>query len=185
MTISVNTTSINSTVVACAVEWSSLSTPDRIAAIRAVWAVNLTMSQIAARIPGCNRNRVAGIYSRYKDQLLDRPLRTKQPGVGAKGSSRANGRVVTHHVWRKPRMAPMKPIPPAKYDDTSLKLAMDQLGGRQCRWPTHGPDEIGMILFCGHEAEGSYCTHHKRRSVSRGTESERTAVKVLARELLR
>ncbi|MBB4066777.1 hypothetical protein GGR23_003995 [Gellertiella hungarica] len=59
-----------------------------------------------------------------------------------------------------------------------LNMTLVELGRLDCRWPVSG--EKDKTLFCGHsQAEGSsYCEYHKRAARSRGTVSERNAMKI-------
>lgn len=61
------------------------------------------------------------------------------------------------------------------YDEASHRKPLMNLEPGECKWPV-GRDHRGH-LFCGHEAKGSYCDHHKKRSVGSGTHSEQSAVR--------
>ena len=53
------------------------------------------------------------------------------------------------------------------YDQNSLRLPLEELETRQCRWPVNDPEPKGQYLFCGHNSAPGfrYCKHHARRSV--------------------
>jgi hypothetical protein len=54
------------------------------------------------------------------------------------------------------------------YDEASLRLPLEELEARQCRWPVNTPEpKVEPYLFCGHRAKPGkrYCPHHVQRSV--------------------
>lgn len=54
-------------------------------------------------------------------------------------------------------------------------VALVDLDHGMCKWPI---GEGRPYLFCGAAAAGPYCPHHTDMSVGRGTESERSAIRV-------
>lgn len=74
-------------------------------------------------------------------------------------------------------------IDPKTYDHDSQHLPLAALSSRCCHWPVNDPARGGLFLFCGEASEAGrpYCPHHGRRAVGAGTESERTAHRVLRR----
>jgi len=134
--------------------WATLTTPQRIHLISAVWRDDMTSEQIAKAV-GATKGSVIGIYRRYADQLASTPLRPR----GA------------HMINRKP--VEVKPV-----FLEPLKVLLEDCNG--CTWPLN---DGGPYLFCGHAKFGkySYCEHHHERSRGRGTDSERSAHRVSER----
>lgn len=124
-------------------------TENRVAEASKLWAKGLSASNIAAEIGGVSRNAVAGLALRNRELFPQRGRKFKS-------------------VWAVPV------IPATDYDTQSLHKPLLDLQANECRWPV-GHDHRGH-LFCGHEADGPYCKHHKARSVGHGTYSERNAV---------
>lgn len=85
-------------------------------------------------------------------------------------------------VMHKPKpvrvIVEIRPDEAASYDAAARRVPLWELGSRDCRWPVNDAAVGETHLFCGHEAVdgSSYCAHHKARSVSDGTRSERTAI---------
>jgi GcrA cell cycle regulator len=78
--------------------------------------------------------------------------------------------------------APAVPLPepvfiPGERHTVGRPILM--LGHGECRWPVNDADRGELHLFCGAPADGSWCECHRRRSTGKGTESERTAPRVL------
>lgn len=65
------------------IQWRSLSTDDRIAAIKSHWQDGSSAGDIASRI-GVSRNVVIGMYARHKNKLADTPLLAPRPMNTAK-----------------------------------------------------------------------------------------------------
>ena len=46
------------------------------------------------------------------------------------------------------------------------QIPLMELKARECKWPVNDPAPGEVHLFCGEAADGSYCAHHKARSIS-------------------
>lgn len=175
-------TSINSTnaPVSASTNWLDLDTAQRLDAIRRVYTPGMSLSHIASKIAGATRNGVVGYFHRNPDLARDCPLR-RAVHVGIK-KPRPTGPKIP--VARKSKPMPVFDVPAS--EPVSLNLTIDRFTHRSCKWPTSRADEIGLTYFCGHprEIDRSYCAYHQKRSVSRGTESERAAHRILAKEML-
>ena len=44
------------------------------------------------------------------------------------------------------------------YDHNSLRLPLEALETRQCRWPVNDPEPKGQYLFCGHHRRPASAT---------------------------
>ncbi len=66
------------------------------------------------------------------------------------------------------------------YNVDALRLSLLQLGPRTCRWVVNSADVGEPHEFCGKPTDtiNGYCTHHRLKSVGRGTESERSASRI-------
>lgn len=146
-----------------------------------------TASQIGTAL-GVTRNAVIGRVNRAK--------KLKKVGFfRASGNDRAKT-VKAETIKPKPRIvvrvspaifnepvAP-KPLPVVTAGNpATVGRPIYLLGGCQCRWPVNEAARGEMHLFCASPADGPYCKRHARRSIGRGTESERNADRVLAKAL--
>lgn len=149
-----------------------------------LWIDGYSATEIAEHLGLVSRNAVIGIASRNR-KLFPKKERTAPRGRRPDSEYRIKPekpilfkvRKVTTGIEIKARVPKLQPPPVEEwspYDASSLHKPLLNLQAKECRWPV-GHDERGH-LFCGHEATGSYCTHHKARSVGRGTISERNAI---------
>lgn len=175
-------TSINSTNAprSASASWLDMDSPQRLDAIRRVYTPGMSLSHIASRIAGATRNGVVGYFHRNPDLARDCPL--SRIGMGSKKSRpRPTGPKIP--MVRKSKPMPVFDVPVC--EPVSLNMTINQFTAYSCKWPTSRADEIGLTYFCGHPREPGrpYCPYHQRRSVSRGTESERSAHRVLAKHV--
>lgn len=178
-------TSVNSTKAPqrASASWLDMDSTQRLDAIRRVYTPGMSLSHIASRIAGATRNGVVGYFHRNPDLARDCPLSRASHAGSKKSRPRPTGPKIP--MVRKSKPMPVFDAPVC--EPVSMQITIDQFTSRSCKWPTHGPDEIGLTYFCGHprELDRSYCPYHQKRSVSRGTESERSAHRVLAKEIER
>jgi GcrA cell cycle regulator len=166
-------------------------TDERIELLKKLHADGLSASKMAAQIGGVSRNAVIGKILRLNLGAI---------GGGVKLGSGARMHAVKP-MTRSARIPKAKPDPKAIADlnkiidrapppvvdriaaPKSFEMKLTELSDsiRECRWPT---GEHAEMKFCGHpvQAEKSWCPYHCRLAFSKGTESERNAVRVLARE---
>ena len=132
-------------------------TAEREDRLRALWADGYSASVIARMLgPDLTKNAIIGKVGRLKLP------------------SRA-----THVSNTRPREFKLVSKPPVEVrPDTwtalpgTTPVSMAELEQGMCKWP------IGEspFLFCGAEAQGVYCEHHKALSIGPGTVSERQAL---------
>lgn len=162
---------------------------DRIEAIKSFWQSGMTSGAIAKGLAGLGhdvtRMSVIGMYNRYPDVLKDYPL--PAPSLAKPGSRRERRahqkRAYTKRVIKIPKPSNVLPfvIPDTAftYVPTAPTKQLYQLEAHECRWPMNG---VGADMqFCSQHAEGSYCPHHQRLSVGKGTASERGALRAARR----
>lgn len=158
-----------------AVAW----TDERIATLQRLWADGRSATEISYALGGVSRNAVLGKLHRLKlparENVAPRVAAPKvKPLVGssqfAKGKPDPAKMAEVKKIENRPAPADM-PKP--------LLVKLFDLESSDCRWPVSG--EKADMLFCGHNVEPGcpYCPGHKRMSIGRGTESERTALKSL------
>ena len=160
------------------VHWKSLDTPGKIEAVKAVWEPKMTASEIASRFVDVSRNSIIGLFYRYPGHLAPCALTTTRKW-------KAN--VVTKPRERKAKppkpkrekikqtgvvhfKPPMRPEPIHIWDDGTPTVGQPiaSLAAHKCRWPVNNAKPDELHLFCGLPSEGSYCAHHKARSVYTG-----------------
>lgn len=168
--------------------WQTISTAERIAAIREVYPQTVgSMRAIAAGLSlkfgeEVSRNSVAGIYERNRDELRACKLTGAQPGGPQPRKERPT---------KVAKPVAVKPAPASRHagpaligsvlrPDPLLKTLVD-LNANECRWPVDG--EKAETRFCCHAVSGtsSYCEYHRLASKGSGTVSERLAAGELRR----
>lgn len=171
--------------------WKELTTAERIDEIRRAHPQTIgTASRIAVFLSDkfgepISRNVVMGLYDRNRSEFTDMPLsndgRAMTQTRKAEKAKRLKLAPVTEEVQNPPAPVDAEPadLPALPSGPRPLLLKLFELGNHDCRWPVGG--EKADTLFCGHpQARGSsYCDCHKRMSFGRGTESERSAHRVL------
>jgi GcrA cell cycle regulator len=149
------------------IHWRQLDTTGRIQAIRSVWVAGCTSKEIAAHFDGATRNAVIGMYHRYPNSLIDKPLApghvVYDPGTQKIRRRRSSTAFPTANKLSKPLVAP--PIVASEQHVCGKTMMM--LKRQQCKWPVNDPDKADLHLFCGIATRTIYCEVHAVRSVRR------------------
>ena len=171
--------------------WQTISTAERVAAIREVYP--LTVGSLRAVAAGLSlkfneeitRNCVAGMYDRHGDRLRSCQLTGVQPGIPRQRKPRSvkvpKAIVVTAPV---PATEPVHAAPAligsVVRPEPLLKTLVD-LNHNECRWPVDG--ELAETRFCCHAVHelSAYCEYHRLASKGPGTKSERLSARELRR----
>lgn len=144
-----------------------------------LWAAGRSMREIAAEV-GLSRNSVAGHISRNR-KLFARKNKAEK-ALEAIEPQPAPTRRAAKKIAPAPSYEPITRPEAKAYDLGRMPHAKDLLALNpcDCRWPL---TDNGPHMFCAEEVvEGSsWCAHHKRRSVGRGTDGERRAETTLKR----
>lgn len=143
--------------------WATEKVRDQIAEMLAAGA---TGSEVGAAF-GVTRNAAIGV--------IHRDPRLKAIGFKREGRNR------TRRAAAKPVLVVPAPVDRASFGAPhTAGIPMLMLTAGRCKWCINDP-EIGSNahLFCGEvSAPGApYCAFHATASISKGTESERTAVR--------
>jgi hypothetical protein len=158
------------------VHWKSLNTDGKIEAIKAIWEPKMSASDVAERFENVTRNAIIGLFHRHRDKLnpcvlkgrsgtgLDARGLPRKPGARKAKQPKRNKFKQTTVVHYKPLY---RPAPIRLWDDgvPSVGRPIMDLHGHQCRWPVNNAKPDELHLFCGLPSRGSYCAHHKARSV--------------------
>lgn len=170
-------------------DWKSMTPVERIEAVKPMIAEgDLSASMIAARFENCSRFSVIGLVHRYdlkggrfgKDRKTV-PIMPQAPRV--KRRSPPKRQPAEAETTPKPErfaLPPMSP-PPDNAKPISFARAISP-GVNVCKWPLWGEFEGPNVSKCcgaDRDVDRPYCDHHMRLSRGRGTESERSAAKVL------
>lgn len=105
----------------------------------------------------------------------------KAPVVKAKRQKLHPGNIARKKASRIKDPVEVKPaFSEDMYNADALQLLVHELGPRQCKWPVNDAPVGTDHLFCGKPTDPtrSYCNHHARKAVGRGTESERSATRI-------
>lgn len=141
-------------------------------------------SEIAERFEGVSRNAVIGLVHRTHE--LREIGFDRVPGGSTENASKAlktRGLSPTNKApKRKPVIvepAVMTPKTAAMlFDANTMRVELHNIPAGGCKWPVNDVPAGGVFLFCGCEAmaDKPYCAEHYKRSVSKGTPSERSAI---------
>lgn len=145
-----------------------------------------------------SRMVIMGIYTRNRDELAAFPLRQwgeakREPKQERERRERENEakrerrRLARIHsdgtkaaaVVARPVERKFEPSKKLAYDAKALLKRLFDLETNECRWPISGAKSD--MLFCGRWGAGTYCEHHRLRSVGKGTISELRASSDLRR----
>ena len=159
-------------------------TDERIETLKRLWNEGKSGTEIARALGGVSRNAVIGKAHRLSLHIHPHAPDPNRPKVTAKPKIKP---LVASAQFAKSKPDPVKMAEVKKIESRPapadvpkpLLVALFDLGHSDCRWPVQG--DKASTLFCGHNTvpNCSYCAGHKRMSIGRGTESERTALKVL------
>lgn len=152
--------------------WQNLDRQGKIDAIRTVWRDGMSAAQIAAHFHGATRNAIVGMYDRWGDRLEGHPLRpaTVQPNVVR--VPRAPRRRAKPRATVPAKIFKAKPKPAFAEEQQLAGVPMMMLGPRQCKWPVNEAEIGELHLFCGLEADGSFCAHHHSRAFRKHLDRE-------------
>lgn len=142
----------------------------------------LSASQIAAHFEGVTRNAVIGIVTRDK-RLKEIGFRNRAGPQNIDRVRRSRNRSVHRPAFTAASVvAELGPITPFGSPQTA-GIPLMLFNGRRCKWCINDPEpRTNAHLFCGETTNGgSYCAYHATAAVGAGTESERSASRVLAR----
>ncbi len=159
------------------IHWKDLDAAGKVAAIASIYEPGMSGKKIAEHFEGATRNAVIGFYDRHRDKLTQWPLlaaggydtdrprkarETKSPTIKRSG-------ITKMFMGAKEDTAP-KPLPAPRvvsYDAHLCGKPMMMLKDKivECRWPVNEAKVGEGHLFCGLPSEGSFCTHHKMRSL--------------------
>ena len=145
--------------------WKHLSTPQKIEAVKAVYAPGMPGSQIASFFDGASRSAVISLYTRYPDALSATPLRAAQ---------RTTQRVQRARRARQPAVKTYQPLPEPAFIPTEIHRCgkpLVMLARNECKWPVNDASGEELHLFCGSEAHGPYCGFHAGRAYRSPTSS--------------
>lgn len=137
--------------------WKQMDTSTRIERIQSIWRPGMSASQIAAVFEGATRNGIAGFYHRHRSKLSGCPLR-----VRVETSAKVKRKRDAQPKPKKAASMKVHPIPETVAAPVSRFLPLHALGHGECKYPTNNAASGEDHLFCGAEAEGSYCAFHTR-----------------------
>jgi GcrA cell cycle regulator len=140
--------------------------PERVDALRQLWADGLTASQIAERL-GMTRGQICGKASRLglqgrAEAARARSIRRTRPALPPPGFDAPRQRDERGHLEGQP-------LPEPQPEDVATISLLDA-GDSACRWPC-GPQETvsrNEPYFCGATRipGSSYCAQHHARAVN-------------------
>jgi GcrA cell cycle regulator len=143
--------------------------PERVDALKKLWADGLSASQIAQRL-GLTRGQVCGKASRLglqgrAEAARARSIRAKHRPMAAAPAPEADG---LRDRDERNHLAPL-PLPLVQPEDVATVSLLDA-GNSACRWPC-GPQEAvsrNEPYFCGATRipGSSYCAQHHARAVN-------------------
>lgn len=143
-------------------------TDDRVAVLTKMWGEGKTAAEIAKTLGGVTRNAVIGKAHRLKLSNRASPIPQPKKAANANKASAAKATAVEKKKFTaKPakdesdHIAVIKAPEVCKDIPEGERVAMVDLGPRQCRWPNGDPRDADFS-FCGHEAVAGlpYCLEH-------------------------
>lgn len=171
--------------------WPTLPRDEKIKALSQLADQGLTASQIAASFAaGPSRNAIIGLAARagVKLQSVHAKIAQENKARGPKaprvpGKAREYKKSMNWTRVRSKTSLPPTPMPePEPELDTSYVRTFAEALASGCKWPLWDRFEGEHVSMCcgAPRAEtGPYCQHHARRSIGRGTESEKSADRLL------
>lgn len=142
-----------------------------------------TASDIGAKF-GASRNAVIGLVHRHAEL---KAVGFKRAPSQRKDSQPTRAKAIPSKPRHKTVVVSVvpetQPIPEATFSMPHVVgVPLLMLTDCRCKWPIN---EGGPFLFCGEvkpQGKAPYCAAHATASVGKGTESERTAVRVALKE---
>lgn len=155
-------------------DWKTMTTAERIEALRPLSENGMTATQMALHFTNVSRNAIVCFCHRHSLSLSARSI-PKEKRKAEKKEPRATPPRPKGNTASKPvRKISQTPTP-----EMAVPFFVAITHGL-CKWPLWGTDEtIGDCCGAPRDGDSNYCEHHAARSVGSGTESERTAHRVL------
>lgn len=129
-------------------------------------AMGISRRMVAGRVYRCKMLADIGFSGRPGPKVEDKPKRKVLP--------------VSPSIFNE-TPAPVAYSPAYTPERATVGVPMMLLGTCMCKWPVNDAAKGELHLFCAAAADGPYCEEHAQKSIGRGTESERSADRVLAK----
>lgn len=184
-------------------DWRTMTTEDRVKAVRPLVADGLSSTQIAACFRNVTRNAIIGLCRRQNMTLtggkewwhkvgaerraVDTELKQREPRKPRpprRPRNRLRPSVARPKVTPKQPTVPVdpQPLPALEPLPASAVTFMEALDRGLCKWPLwdrfEGPD-VSMCCGAPRDSGRPYCTDHMTRQAGRGSEIERSAHRIL------
>lgn len=119
---------------------------------------------------GCeiSKSMMVRFFASYPDQLRDYPL---------------EGHGLEKHRGKAAPREEEPAVVVVEFNDPDLRRRLLGLRFRDCRWIVEGSGEHAIFCCELTDIKQSYCAHHAQMNRGRGTDSERSAIKDLARSM--
>lgn len=148
--------------------WKSKTAIEKVAAIKAAWFHGASAAKIAAIAGATSRQAVIGLYHRHKSELIDFPLGAPRRKTNENFSSKKTVNDKTVEIVDPVQKG--QTISIHDKDRIATGITMMQFTKNTCKWCVSDDD----FIFCGEWTDQlPYCEHHRERSKTIGTLSER------------
>lgn len=158
--------------------WTELSRSQKLDLVKPLLVKGMTSSGIAAKFENVTRNAIIGFCRRSN---LTLPNGTPPKIMDERKKERRKTKVSTRPLTR-PGNTESAPLPkPRNEPRPSTAIPFEQAISRDaCKWPLWDHSQtIGDCCGAPRASTGPYCGYHATRAIGKGTESERTAARVL------
>jgi len=147
-------------------------------------------SEIAERFEGVSRNAVIGLVHRTHELREIGFDRVPGGNPDAAAKARKTRGLAPAKLAHKKKPKAEKPViveptvitpetAAVLFDANTMRVELHNIPAGGCKWPVNDVPAGGVFLFCGCEAmaDKPYCAEHYKRSVSKGTPSEQSAIR--------
>lgn len=158
-------------------DWTELSPSQKLEMVKPLLVKGMTSTGIAARFENVTRNAIIG-FCRRANLTLPNGV---PPRVRNERKERRETKISTRPLTR-PGNTESVPLPKRRNEPRpNTAMPFEQAISRNaCKWPLWDHSQsIGDCCGAPRAGTGPYCEAHAARAIGKGTESERTAAKVL------